>query len=315
MLRGDADGLGRAWAHPGARVLRVRPGDGAAPRGVPPAGWVTDLAEVDGHPRLRTSAVGDDPAAEARAVRVLLGLDDEDIPWWALLDPDPDPDPDPGPGATGDGGTRAAGLLEAGADLDDRDAGALVAATGLAAWHAAHPCCSRCGTPTVVEQGGWVRRCPSDASQHFPRSDPAVIMLVHDGADRCLLGRQPSWPRGRLSCLAGFVEPGESLEQAVAREVAEEVGLRVRDARYVTSQPWPFPSSLMLAFLAEAEPAEPVLVDGELAEAHWVSREDLLAGVLRGEDGVPSRLRVPPPVSVAHRLITDWAGGEPAGRW
>jgi NAD+ diphosphatase len=194
-------------------------------------------------------------------------------------------------------GTRPLGLREVGALLGDRDAGLLVHAVGLTNWHAAHPCCARCGTPTEVVQGGAVRRCPADGSEHFPRTDPAVIVLVTDGADRCVLGRQAIWPAGVYSTLAGFVEPGESAEQAVVREVFEESGVLVRDVTYQASQPWPFPSSLMLGFraLADAD-AAPAARDGELEDARWFTRDELrdrYAGL-------------PPQISIAHSLIGAW---------
>src|SRR3954453_17291654 len=143
---------------------------------------------------------------------------------------------------------RPMGLREVGALLDDRDAGLLTHAVALANWHAAHTHCPRCGAATESGLGGSVRRCTVDGTEHFPRTDPAVIMLVHDGGDRCVLGRQPSCPSGRFSTLAGFVEPGEAAELAGAGEVAEEVGITVTDVRFRASQPWPFPSSLMLGF-------------------------------------------------------------------
>ncbi len=195
-------------------------------------------------------------------------------------------------------GERCQGLREVGAILTDRDAGLLVTAVALANWHRTHTHCPRCGEPTEVSGGGWLRRCPADGSEHYPRVDPAVIMLVHDGGDRCLLGRQASWPDGRFSTLAGFVEPGESLEHAVIREVAEETGVQVTDVRYAGSQPWPFPSSLMLGFTATAVSAdEPRLLDGELEEARWFARAELIAE--RGPG-------LPPPVSIAQWLIAGW---------
>jgi NAD+ diphosphatase len=192
-----------------------------------------------------------------------------------------------------------AGLREVGAELDDLGAGLLTTAVGLAQWHATHRHCPRCGAPTRSIRGGWTRLCPEDGSEHWPRVDPAVIMLVHDGGDRCVLGRQPSWPDGRYSILAGFVEPGESAEAAVAREVAEEVGLAITDIRYAASQPWPFPSSLMLGYVARVAGDPTLHVDGtELADARWFSRDQI-----RGRDGLRG---LPPPVSIANRIITDW---------
>jgi NAD+ diphosphatase len=193
-------------------------------------------------------------------------------------------------------GDRWVDLREIGAALDDRGAGLLTAAVALARWHDRHPRCPIDGTPTSLVNGGWVRRCPVDGSEHFPRTDPAVIMLVHDGGDRCVLGRQALWPEGRFSILAGFVEPGESAEAAVAREVGEEVGLAVTEVTYAGSQPWPFPSSLMLGYTARAVGSELTLRDGELAEAHWFTREEIRRRAMR----------LPPPVSIAHRIITDW---------
>jgi NAD+ diphosphatase len=203
----------------------------------------------------------------------------------------------------------AAGLRQAGGLLGDRDAGLLVYAVALEAWHASHEYCPRCGSRTTVQAGGHIRVCPQDASQHFPRVDPAVIMLVRDESDRCLLARGPQWPEGRLSILAGFVEPGESLEHAVAREVAEEVGVTVVNPRYLGSQPWPFPRSLMLGFFAEAVSTELTPDAEEIAEARWFSREELARALETGE------LRLPPPVSIARRLIETWYGGELTGDW
>jgi NAD+ diphosphatase len=194
---------------------------------------------------------------------------------------------------------RWADLREIGSALDDRDAGLLTTAVALARWHDRHLCCPLDGTPTSVVNGGWVRRCPSDGSDHFPRTDPAVIMLIDDGADRCILGRQATWPEGRYSILAGFVEPGESAEAAVAREVDEEVGLAITGVTYAGSQPWPFPASLMLGYTASAVgDLTPTLRDGELADARWFSRAEIRQGA--------GMVRLPPPVSIAHRIITDW---------
>ncbi|MGH3328313.1 MAG: NAD(+) diphosphatase, partial [Streptomycetales bacterium] len=155
---------------------------------------------------------------------------------------------------------------------------------------------------TEVAAAGHLRRCPRCGAEHYPRTDPAVIMLVVDDDGRCLLGHQPRWPPRRFSAFAGFVEPGESLEQAVLREVHEEAGVRVRDVHYVASQPWPFPSSLMLAFTARAVTTE-IAVDGEeIVEARWFSRAELAAAIENAE------VILPPPVSIAHRLIETWYG-------
>jgi NAD+ diphosphatase len=194
---------------------------------------------------------------------------------------------------------RWAGLRELGADLDDLEAGLLAEAVAILEWHDRHRFSPLTGVATTVEQAGWVQRDPADGTQFFPRTDPAVIMLVHDGGDRVVLGRQAAWPPGRFSILAGFVEPGESAEAAVAREVAEEVGLAVTDVRYVGSQPWPFPQSLMLGFVARVEGPDELVVDTtEIQEAHWFTRDQLRAG-----EG-PAAL--PPPVSIARHIIDRW---------
>ncbi|HYG91893.1 MAG TPA: NAD(+) diphosphatase [Azospirillum sp.] len=193
--------------------------------------------------------------------------------------------------------------LRAAGPLMQHDEGSLCAyARGLTHWNARHRFCGVCGAPAASAEAGHVRLCtnPSCATHHFPRTDPAVIMLVHDGGDRCLLGRQAVWPPGMHSTLAGFVEPGECLEEAVAREVFEEVGVRVADVRYHSSQPWPFPSSLMLGFTARALSAELRAATDELESAQWVSRERLRT--LEPSDD----LRMPRRDSIARRLIEDW---------
>jgi NADH pyrophosphatase NudC (nudix superfamily) len=207
-------------------------------------------------------------------------------------------------------GLRPAGLREAAALLNDRDAGLFTHAVALANWHATHTHCPRCGTPTVTVAAGHAQRCPADGSEHFPRIDPAVIMLVTDPDDRCLLARNRRWPERRVSILAGFVEPGESAEQAVAREVQEETGIAVARARYAGSQPWPMPQSLMLGFRAAASGDLELRVDDdEIAEAHWYSREELRLALAAQE------ILLPPPVSIAHRLIQSWYGEELPGVW
>jgi NAD+ diphosphatase len=196
-----------------------------------------------------------------------------------------------------------AGLREIGADLDDLDAGLLVQAVGILEWHDRHRFSPLTGAPTTVERAGWVQRDPTTGAEFFPRTDPAVIMLVHDGADRVVLGRQAVWPPGRFSILAGFVEPGESAEAAVAREVAEEVGLQVTDIRYVGSQPWPFPQSLMLGFVARAESGDTLRLDpDEIEEARWFTRDELRSGA--------GPRALPPPVSIARHILDRWIAGE-----
>jgi NAD+ diphosphatase len=195
------------------------------------------------------------------------------------------------------------GLREVGADLGDLDAGLLAQAVGILEWHERNRFSPLSGAATTIERAGWSQRDPETGAELFPRTDPAVIMLVHDGGDRCVLGRQPVWPPGRYSILAGFVEPGESAEAAVVREVAEEVGLRVTDVRYVASQPWPFPQSLMLGFTARAEGDLTLrLDDEEIEEAQWFSRDQLRSG-----EG-PRAL--PPPVSIARNIIDRWLDGD-----
>jgi NAD+ diphosphatase len=195
------------------------------------------------------------------------------------------------------------GLREVGADLGDLDAGLLAEAIGILEWHERNRFSPISGAATTIERSGWVQRDPTTGAEIFPRTDPAVIMLVHDGAGRCVLGRQAAWPPGRFSILAGFVEPGESAEAAVAREVEEEVGLRVTDVRYVASQPWPFPQSLMLGFTARVEGDPTLHLDqDEIEEAHWFTRDQLCSG-----EG-PRAL--PPPVSIARNIIDRWVAGE-----
>jgi NAD+ diphosphatase len=186
--------------------------------------------------------------------------------------------------------------------LAQDEGGLLAYAAALLNWHRRHGFCSVCGAASEVREAGLLRVCPSCGAEHHPRTDPVVIMLVVDEErDRVLLGRQPSWPPGWYSALAGFVEPGESLEDAVSREVFEESGVEVTGARYVSSQPWPFPSSLMLGFEASYVRGEPVAADGELDDARWFTRSELVdAAAERGA------LRLPPPLAIARRLIDAW---------
>ena len=193
----------------------------------------------------------------------------------------------------------AFGLL---GQLDDTDAPLFACALSLANWHLRHSHCSVCGLASIVVRGGWSRHCPDCGGDHFPRSDPVVIMLAeHDG--RLLLGRQPHYPPGRFSALAGFVEPGETIEAAVARELKEEAGIDVADVRYVASQPWPFPSSLMIGCRARAL-GDALTVDfTELDDARWFTRDEVLAALAGGEDAA---FLPPPRFAIARTLLEDW---------
>ena len=281
--RDDTEWLAAAWAAPGSRVIEVVDGQVAvADCERPKVAWQP------------TGRIG----AGIDVDRFFLGLVAGDAHFAVA--------------PTGDHEQRTgwAGLREVGADLSDEDAGLLVTAVALSNWHATHRRCPRCGTPTDLVSAGWMRRCPADESQHFPRTDPAVIALVIDGGDRALLGRQVTWPEHFFSTLAGFVESGESAEDAVRREVFEESGVRVDEIQYLGSQPWPFPASLMLGYHASAVPGAKVVVDGrEIAEAHWFSRDELVSAC---QDG---RVRLPSRVSIARRLIERWFGTELPGEW
>jgi NAD+ diphosphatase len=278
--RTDEAWLAAAWADPASRVVRVRDGRVAV------HGDEARL-DLDGRPD-----VPDDR-------RLLLGTHDG-VAYLAVLEDGPDH-------AVDGGGDEHApsylGLREVGALLDDLEAGLVVHAVSLANWHATHRFCPRCGEPTRVENAGHSRRCVADGSEHYPRTDPAIITLVLDDDDRLLLGRQNTWPEGRFSTLAGFVEPGESLEAAVRREVREEVGIDVDAVGYLGSQPWPFPSSLMLGFTAHARSTEVTMHDGEIADTRWYTRESMTADIASG------RLHVSPSISISRRLIEHWYGG------
>jgi NAD+ diphosphatase len=207
-------------------------------------------------------------------------------------------------------------LREFGGRAHELDADLVASAIALEQWHQRHQFCPRCGAPTLEAQAGWTRVCTAEGSQHFPRTDPAVIMLIHDGADRALLGRGPQWGPGRFSTLAGFVEPGESLESAVAREVFEEVGVRIRDIRYLGSQPWPFPASLMVGFVARLDGAPSLTLDPvEMAEAGWFTRDEIAQAAdwtddeFEADPAHPLRA-IPPHFSISRYLIDSWLAGD-----
>ena len=194
-------------------------------------------------------------------------------------------------------------LRQVGATLADLDAHALVTTLALANWHRSHTHCPRCGTPTEPVLAGWIRRCPADSSDHYPRTDMAVIMAVVDADDRLLLARGRGFRGNGMSVLAGFVEPGESLAAAVAREVLEEVGVAVTDVTYLGDQPWPFPSSLMLGFTARALDTDLHLQAEEIEAARWFSRDDLVAALADGSVVISGQL------SISRRIIEHWFGG------
>jgi NAD+ diphosphatase len=307
-LRTELDAIPTALGDPSTRVLLVADGAVAA----------TSAGELALLPVEEAAAAGPgvvDPDPERW---LLLGADD-DHRYLALRSTSPAPAPRVGspsdvlvhrpplraPSERPDlsGELAWARLREVGADLDGRAAGLATTAVALDAWHSRHPRCPRCGGPTRVTQAGWVRTCEVDGSEHYPRTDPAVIMAVVDDADRILLGHAASWAPGRFSTLAGFVEAGESLEHAVRREVAEETGVVVGEVEYRASQPWPFPNSLMVGFHAHAITTD-VQVDGvELTLARWFTRDELAAATVAGEV-------VPPgPASIARALVEEWFGG------
>jgi NAD+ diphosphatase len=290
--RTDAEFLARAWVDPSSRVLVMNG---------------PDLAVVtkDGIPTgLHWVSPDTAPAGE----RMLLGGVDGRVHFLVLADQEAvDARDAPGAGGPTDALTEESGyaaLREIALRVNDVEAGLAVHAAALANWHLRHPRCSVCGAATEVAMAGESRSCPSCGAAHFPRTDPAVIMLVEDAAGRCLLGhnlaRRTTW----YSTLAGFVEPGETPEQAVVREVREETSVEVSDVRYAGSQPWPFPSSLMLGFFARATTTD-VVVDGEeIGAAGWFTRDDVRRQVGSGE------LVLPTTISIAGALISAWYGGE-----
>jgi NAD+ diphosphatase len=297
--RADPEWLDAAWADPGTRVLVVS--DGQALARIDDAriddARIDDARIDDGSAALIFVAPGQAPDG----TRFLLGQDDADgVVYFGVSGPLP-PAPD---------GARPTPLREVGTLLGDRDAGLLTHAVALANWHDTHTHCPVDGAPTVPGPGGHFTVCPADGTEHFPRTDPAVIMLVTDPDDRCLLARNAAWPGRRVSILAGFVDPGESAEQAVIREVAEETQIKVTNVRYVGSQPWPMPRSLMLGFRADAPAGQDIVVDREeIAEAYWFSRDELVAAIKARE------IALPPPVSIARQIIEQWYGAPLPSTW
>jgi NAD+ diphosphatase len=264
------------------------------------------------------------PLAEApgAAEPLLLGLDergplfavDEDVPPPGEVAPPPiAPGAMRGAPAPADG-SRPVGLRDAAVVLSQEEGGLAAYAAALLNWHRAHRFCAACGAPSQVAEAGLVRTCPRCGTQHHPRTDPVVIMIVTDG-ERLLLGRQAIWPPRRYSALAGFVEPGESLEEAVVREVREESGVEIEAPEYVASQPWPFPASLMLGFRARWRAGEPRPEEGEIEDVRWFSRAEVAAAAAEETDGwsappVPDgeggTLLLPPRLAIARRLVEGW---------
>ncbi len=284
--RRDVDWLAQALGQREARVVCL--GDGQQPFCVPGEAGSLEAGWLSSH------ALG---ALPVEGPPIFLGLDDVCAPHFAVRI---------GPEVAGpDGPLHGLGefheMRAAAMRLNGADTAALGCAKALFDWHARHGFCAACGSASDLVDGGWRRRCSGCGAEHFPRVDPVVIMLPI-AQDRCLVGRQARFPQGMWSALAGFVEPGESLEEAVAREVLEEVGQRVLSARYHSSQPWPFPSSMMVGFLAEVEPSAIVLDAEELEDAQWFTRAQMRSALAGQQPGC----HPPPPFAIAHWLIKAW---------
>ena len=268
------------------------------------------IAIWNGRPLVETSKTGGRQIAylPARLVAELAGGGPEHLLFMGLwqdtavfaVDLDGSSDPVAGPL---EGMGEFMDLRVISMQLPDTDAAILATAKQMFEWRRRHRHCANCGQPSEAREGGWKRVCPSCEVEHFPRTDPVVIMLAYHG-ERCMLGRQEIWPKGMFSALAGFLEPGESIEEACARELNEEAGLRTRKVRYHSTQPWPYPSSLMIGLIAEVEDDEGTPDQTELSEVRWFTREEakrLLAGEIEGTF-------CPQPMAIAHQLIR--AGAE-----
>lgn len=267
-LRADPDAIAALHGHTDARQLV----------------WGNGAPAIDEQGKLLWQAVEGSPP-------LFLGLNDQRPHFSALPD--------------GDAPIDARAHFQLLSLLDAAEAPTFAAALSLANWHRRHGHCSVCGQPTEPNRGGWSRKCGSCGAEHYPRVDPVVIMLAeHEG--RLLLGRQPHYPEGRYSALAGFVEPGESIEAAVARELKEEAGIAVQGVRYLTSQPWPFPNSLMIGAWAEA-PDDSLTIDtNELDDARWFTREEVVSALARDPD---APFQPPPRSAIARTLLEAWVNG------
>ena len=272
--RRDSVWLDEQWHAPTSRVLAVK-------------GSEIEVDPDTAAPLWRS------PQETARGERYLLGIDGRGSARFAVQVVD-----EGSPASYRS--LRALGVAADGAEVDW-----LCHAVALAQWHATHTHCPRCGTQTVVDAAGAERRCPADGTTHFPRVDPAVIVLVTDAQDRALLGHQAVWPEGRFSTLAGFIEPGETAEQAVRREIAEEAGVEVAQVELLATQPWPFPSSLMIGAAARVAGSPEPRPDGdEIAEVRWFSRDELREAV------ADHSVMVPGSISISRWLIDRWYGAD-----
>jgi len=270
-LRGNAEAVAALLGDWRAKLLKLDGGDPA----------------LDADGKLAWVSIADAaPDGEA----ILLGLDGGGKPCFAECRP----------GDVG-GPARSLALFRMLEMLPAGEAAIFGAARSLTGWHARHRFCANCGGPTAIYRAGWARKCPACAAEHFPRVDPVVIMLA-EFEGRALLGRGAPWPKGRYSALAGFVEPGESMEEAVAREVFEEAGVRVSNVHYVASQPWPFPGQLMIGAFATAESDVLTIDTNEIEDAIWVTKDEVRAA-LAGQD---APFLPPPHYAIAHSLLEAW---------
>ncbi len=284
-MRSNANWLTDAWASDSTRILVVQEGN------VP----VTDDVSLIW---VKPSAISE-PLEQVRDSAVLLGVD-TDHTYIALVNDVASLD-----------AISWLSLRGIGSQLSSRDVGLAIAAVALNSWHATHKYCPRCGTATLVVQAGWARHCPTDNSEHYPRTEPAMIAAVNDDKDRILLGRRNEWQPGWFSTLAGFVEAGESAEACVVREVFEEAGVHVDPSSliYLGSQPWPFPASLMLGYRATAVSTELAREEAEMAEVRWFSKEEFEAACIKQE------LRLPNDSTIAFHLIQHWYGKPIPTEW
>ena len=295
--RVDDEWLAQAWAAPDTRVLVLGSAARSTSERTDPTRRTRALVTTEGTHRLVLTSPDRAPDGE----RYLLGTENGRA-YFAVRSPEP---------LRPHRAAEPVSLREVGALLDERDTGLFTRAIALANWNATHGFCPRCGAGTRMTAAGHVRVCEKEGTEQYPRTDPVVIMLVHrerEGRDEALLGHNPRWAPRRFSVLAGFVEAGESLEQAVAREAAEEAGVLVTDPRYLSSQPWPFPRSLMAGYTARAV-GETEPTDDEITVTRWFTREELSRATHTGEVQLPGR------VSIARTLIEHWYGDRLPGGW